>query len=45
MAQGRYGIIKGYTTPTQIFEDDSVVKYFMGLQKFVDSIRQTLPLF
>ena len=43
MAQGRYGIIKGYTTPTQIFEDDSVVKYFMGLQKFVDTIRQTLP--
>jgi DNA-binding ferritin-like protein len=43
MAQGRYGIIKGYTTSSQIFEDDSVVKYFMGLQKFVDMIRQTLP--
>lgn len=43
MAQGRYGIIKGYQMPTQLFEDDSAVKYFMGLQKFVDTVRQTLP--
>lgn len=43
MAQGRYGIIKGYQMSTQLFEDDSAVKYFMGLQKFVDTVRQTLP--
>jgi hypothetical protein len=43
MAQGRYGIIKGYTTSSQIFEDDSVLKYFIGLQKFVDTIRESLP--
>ena len=43
MAQGRYGIIKGYTVASQIFEDDSVLKYFMGLQKFVDTIRESLP--
>ena len=43
MAQGRYGIIKGYTASSQIFEDDSVLKYFIGLQKFVDTIRESLP--
>lgn len=44
MAQGRYGIIKGYTAVNmEIFEDNNPIKYFMGLQKFVDSIRQTLP--
>lgn len=43
MAQGRYGIIRGYVMQTQIFEDDSVLKYFSGLQKFVDSIRGSLP--
>lgn len=44
MAQGRYGIIKGYTAANmEIMEDGNAVKYFTGLQKFVDSIRQTLP--
>ncbi len=43
MAQGRYGIIKGYTPVTQVFEDDSHVKYFVALQKFVDGIRSQLP--
>ena len=43
-AQGRYGIIKGYAvTSMPLFEDDSTLKYFMGLLKFVDNIRQTLP--
>jgi hypothetical protein len=41
--QGRYGILKGYTATTQIFEDDSTVKYFTGLQTFVDEIRTQLP--
>jgi hypothetical protein len=43
MAQGRYGIIKGYQMSSQMFEDGNAIKYFMGLQKFVDNIRQTLP--
>lgn len=43
MAQGRYGIIRGYQMVTQITEDDSSVKYFTGLQKFVDGIRPQLP--
>ncbi len=43
MAQGRYGIIRGYVMSAQIFEDDSVLKYFTGLQKFVDEIRTQLP--
>jgi hypothetical protein len=43
MAQGRYGIIKGYAISGQLFEDDSFVKYFTGLQKFVDNIRTSLP--
>lgn len=41
--QGRHGIIRGYQATTQIFEDDSVIKYFMGLQTFVDNIRTQLP--
>jgi len=43
LAQGRYGIIRGYVMQQQIFEDDSAVKYFAGLQKFVDTIRTSLP--
>lgn len=42
-AQGRYGIVRGYTVPPQVYEDDSAVKYFIGLLKFVDTIRQSLP--
>jgi hypothetical protein len=42
-AQGRYGIIRGYQMTTQMLEDDSALKYFMGLQKFVDNIRTQLP--
>lgn len=43
MAQGRYGIIRGYQMTAQILEDDSALKYFVGLQKFIDSIRSSLP--
>jgi hypothetical protein len=43
MAQGRYGIIRGYQMTGQLMEDDSSLKYFMGLQKFVDGIRTQLP--
>ena len=44
MAQGRYGIIKGYSqTTVPVFEDNTPIKYFTGLQKFVDTIRTELP--
>lgn len=43
MAQGRYGIIRGYQMTNQILEDDSAIKYFLGLQKFVDGVRGQLP--
>ena len=42
-AQGRYGIIRGYSPAPQIYEDDSSAKYFVGLLKFVDTIRTSLP--
>ena len=38
MAQGRYGIIRSYEMSAQIYENDSALQYFTGLQKFVDSI-------
>jgi hypothetical protein len=41
--QGRYGVLRGYLPTTTILEDDSVVSYFMGLQKFVDETRGQLP--
>lgn len=41
--QGKYGIIKGYTKSTEVFEDDSAVKYFMGLQKVITDNRAKLP--
>ncbi|MFZ9782501.1 MAG: hypothetical protein ACO3C8_04725, partial [Bacilli bacterium] len=43
MAQGRYGIIRGYQMSSQLLEDDSSLRYFMGLLKFVDTIRTQLP--
>lgn len=43
MAQGRYGIIRGYQMTGQLLEDDNALKYFLGLQKFVDGIRGQLP--
>jgi len=42
--QGRYGIITGYQPPTKFFEGDAeLLKYFMALQKFVDTTRTQLP--
>ena len=43
-AQGRYGIIRGYTdTRMSILEDDIPLKYFTGLLKFVDMMKSQLP--
>jgi len=41
--QGRYGILGGYSLPSQVYEDNNPLKYFGGLQKFVDGIRDQLP--
>ena len=41
--QGRYGILKGYKPTTQIFEDDSTLRYFAGLLSYVDNARKDLP--
>jgi hypothetical protein len=43
-AQGRYGIITGYSTITlPILEGNNPVNYFTRLLTFVDDIRKTLP--
>ena len=41
--QGKYGILKGYVPTTQVFEDDSTVRYFAGLLTFVENTRRELP--
>ena len=41
--QGRYGILTGYTPAAQIYEETATLKYFVGLQTFVDTIREELP--
>lgn len=43
--QGRYGIITGYQPQSKFFEGDTeILRYFIGLQKFVDTNRQSLPV-
>lgn len=41
--QGRYGILRGYKMAGTLKEDESVVIYFEGLAKFVETIRTQLP--
>lgn len=41
--QGKYGIIRGYTSPAIFREDNDTVKYFEGLVKFVELNRERLP--
>jgi hypothetical protein len=41
--QGRYGIMRGYTSPVSFKEDDQVVPYFEALGKYVEAIRQQVP--
>lgn len=40
--QGRYGIIRGYTSPVSFKEDDQVVPYFEALSKYVETARKTI---
>lgn len=41
--QGRYGILRGYSSPSSFREDDSTIKYFEGLNKYVELTREKLP--
>lgn len=41
--QGRYGIVRGYTSPASFKEDDQVVTYFEALAKYVEAARKGLP--
>ena len=41
--QGKYGIIRGYSSPAIFREDDNTVKYFEGLVKYVELTRERLP--
>lgn len=41
--QGKYGIIRGYSSPAVFREDDDTVKYFEGLVKFTELNRERLP--
>lgn len=43
LIQGRYGIIKGYTTPPSWIEDGNPLAYFQDLMKTVDEARKGLP--
>jgi hypothetical protein len=38
--QGRYGIVRGYTSPASFKEDDQVISYFEALGKYVESARK-----
>jgi hypothetical protein len=44
LIQGRYGIIKGYTTPPSWIEDGNPLAYFQDLVKTVDEAIQTYIL-
>jgi len=41
--QGRYGILKGYTSPATFKEDSQVLVYFEALSKYVETIRTKCP--
>jgi len=41
--QGRYGILRGYTGAASFKEDDSVITYFEGLSKYVETVRHNIP--
>ena len=41
--QGRYGIIRGYTSPATFKEDDQATTYFEALSKYVETVRNSIP--
>lgn len=40
--QGRYGIVRGYTSPASFKEDNQVIPYFEALSKYVETARKTI---
>jgi hypothetical protein len=40
--QGKYGIIRGYSSPSSFREDDDTIKYFEGLVKYVELTREKI---
>lgn len=41
--QGRYGIVRGYTSPSTFKEDDQSTNYFEALGRYVETIRTKIP--
>ena len=41
--QGRYGILKGYTSPATFKEDNQALLYFEAIDKYVETIRTKIP--
>ena len=41
--QGRYGILRGYTSPATFKEDSQFINYFEALSKYVETIRTKIP--
>lgn len=41
--QGKYGILRGYTSPSTFKEDDGTIKYFEALNKYVENTRERIP--
>ena len=41
--QGRNGIIRGYDLNFSVKEDNSPLRYFQALVKYVETVRQRLP--
>jgi len=41
--QGKYGIIRGYSSPAVFREDDNLVIYFKALSQYVDKTRHSMP--
>jgi hypothetical protein len=41
--QGKYGIIRGYSSPASFREDDDTIKYFESLCSYVEETRVNLP--
>lgn len=42
-SQGRYGIFRGYSSPSQFKEDDQPLTYFQALCQYVETARKTIP--
>ena len=41
--QGKYGIIRGYSSPSVFREDDNLIIYFKALSQYVDKTRHSMP--